>query len=65
MRVVLNVEWNDLDQALSAAKSHLCNAEKEMSHSVDFYLADGSVKHYHSSLASGTVTVWRSEVVEG
>lgn len=65
MKVVLQVDLEDLDQALAVAKTHLINASTEPVHSVDFYLAGGVVKPYHSVLTSEGVTVWRSEVVEG
>ena len=65
MKIILDVKPEELDHALSAAKSHLKNAPNQMIHSVDFYVASGKILHYHSRLLPDTLTVWRSEVVDG
>jgi hypothetical protein len=65
LKVVLNVNVDQLDQALSVAKAHLKNCPDQMVHCVDFYVAGGSVIHYHSILTPETLTVWRSHAVEG
>lgn len=64
MKVILDVKPEELDQALSVAKTHLTRASDQMLHGVSFYLAGGKVVHYHSRLVPGAITVWRSEELE-
>jgi hypothetical protein len=65
MKFILSVPPEELSLAVKVALGHLQNCPKEPLSSMDFYVAEGKIMAYHSRLDKDTLTVWRSEIVEG
>jgi len=65
MKFILSVPPKELTLAVKVALGHLQSCPTQNIHSMNFYVAGGEVMAYHSRLDKDTLTVCRSEIMEG
>jgi len=65
LKFILSVPPEELARAVEVALAHLRNCPKEPLSNMDFYVAGSVCLAYTSRLDKDTLTVWRSEIMEG